>query len=357
MGGAPTAFETRGDAKETARDTLIGALMGQATARAFGTPKDAMERPARGVTIDQLREGKNAAYRAVDDIGAVYSPDSFADLVRGLKDDASAAMVNPLRHPSATSVLDDIAGFQGKPRSLTELDHLRQVVRRDVANHKDDAQAFFGQRMIKNFDEFIGSATPAQMTAGDPAKAADAIRAARAANTRFAKAEAIDDAISAAESRAAVAGSGGNINNALRQEVRKVRDRMMNATPDEQALMDEIILGTKAQEASRLVGKLSPSGNGLMAALNVGAVMNNPTMAAPGLIGTLAKSYSDNMTRRKVNTLFDLMAAGGDKAAISPKAALARSMATRPEQLDQSRLLALLLSAPEGQKLIAAPSQ
>lgn len=43
----------------------------------------------------------------------------------------------------------------------------------------------------------------------------------------------------------------------------------------------------------RNIGKLSPSGNGLMTALNIGAIATNPYMAVVTVAGASAKALSD----------------------------------------------------------------
>jgi hypothetical protein len=107
---------------------------------------------------DQLKAAKDAAYQATDDVGVRYTPQALDDLVTGIKDEVTAAKINPMRHPRAASMLSDIEAMSGTSPTLTQLDQLRQVIRRDVASAPDEAEAFFGKKMIRNIDEFIDSA-------------------------------------------------------------------------------------------------------------------------------------------------------------------------------------------------------
>lgn len=271
-------------------------------------------------TIDDMQAIKNQAYATVDNLGARYSPGSYNMLVSSMQNAAKADHLNPMRHPKAASMLDDLSQAPatwttpGSP-TLTELDQLRQIIRRDVVNTGDPAEAHFGDMMMDRIDNFIGSATPGQMAAGNPQVAAAAIRTARQANTQYRKAQMIDDALTRAARRAASTGSGGNVENAIRQNIRAILDnpnRIRAFTADERAAMNQIVApNSRTQDMMRLVGKLSPNSSGLMAALNVGAIAHNPLMAVPAGVGIAAKGISEQMNRGRVNQLEQLVRTGG----------------------------------------------
>jgi hypothetical protein len=277
------------------------------------------------MTRPQLEAARNAAYQAVDNVGLQFKPEAYDDLVGGIADEMAAARLNPMRHPKAASMLDDIRSLRGKPTTLTELDQLRQVIRRDVASSSDEAERFFGQKMIRNIDEFIQAAGPDQVISGDPAQAATAIRTARDLHTRLKKLDTFEEALGKADLRAASTGSGGNVDNATRQNVRRVIETTRNLTPAERKAAERVVRGGPVQNTLRTIGKLSPQGNGLMTALGIGGAMTNPVLGIPSLVGVGAKAVADAMTRGNTDDLLRLIINGGRPAArVAPSAVVRR---------------------------------
>jgi hypothetical protein len=305
----------RGTLEERGQAALTGGLIGGATGGALGgalggkrIPKP--PKPKAVPNADDLRVQTRAAYTAADDAGVTYAPEALDDLADRITAKVGEFRINPARHPKAASMLEDINGLRGEPMTLTQLDQLRQIVRRDVANAPDEAERFFGQKMIDEIDDFIAGSP--KVNAGSADDAASLISNARDLNTRFRKVESVEEATGRAVRRAGSTGSGGNEDNAIRQNIRALREKTRNLSPEEIAAMDDIIMGTKGQNALRLVGKLSPQGSGLMAAGNLGAAaVAGPLGAVPGAAGMVSKFAADRITRQKVDDLLRLMAQGG----------------------------------------------
>lgn len=286
--------------------------------------------------VDRLQGETTAAYRAADEAGVRYTPEAFGSMVDSVAADASARRLSGIRHPKSADMIAEMQKMKdaGYSPTLTELDQLRQVVRRDVASASDAAEAAFGQRMIRQIDDFIVNAGPDTVSAGSAQDAANLITNARQANTRLRKVESVTDAVDSATLRAGSTGSGGNVNNAIRQNLRRVLEDTPNLTPQESAAMREIVMGSRTQNALRQVGKLSPSGNGLMAAGNLASAASfGPAGAIPGALGLFAKWGADAMTKQKVTGLIDLMAAGGERGALASQQLSA--MAARDPVLKQ----------------------
>lgn len=279
--------------------------------------------------LDSLQAIKNAMYARADNLGVRYSPQGYRDMAGDMVVDANAGHISPDRHPIATSMLKDVV--QKPPTyspTLTQLDQLRQVVRRDVANNADDAEAHFGRGMISNIDNFIDNASGAQVASGSGADAAEAITAARQSNSVYRKSEQVADALETAQRRAASTGSGGNVNNAVRQNIRKILDAgAPGYTDEEKAAMEGIVRGGPISNAMRLVGKLSPVGNGLMAALGIGGAAANPLLATVPAIGAAAKFAADRDTTNKARLLQALIANGGKK--LPARSPIASAMLSR----------------------------
>lgn len=286
--------------------------------------------------VERLQGETRAAYQAADQAGVRYTPEAFSSMVDSVVADAGSANLSGIRHPKAADMIAELQKMRdaGYSPTLTEMDQLRQVIRRDVASATDPAEAFFGSRMIQQLDGFIASAGPDAVLSGSAQDAASLITGARQANTRLRKVETVTDAVDSATMRAGSTGSGGNANNAIRQNLRRVLETANNLTPQESAAIREIVMGSPTQNALRQVGKLSPSGNGLMAAGNLAAAASyGPLGAIPGTVGLFAKWGADAMTKQKVSSLIDLMAGGGERGAMATQQLSA--MAARDPVLKQ----------------------
>jgi hypothetical protein len=279
--------------------------------------------------VDEARAAKTAAYQAAEQAGVRYSPQAFDGLVNDIGTAMAQGGVNQMRHPRAVSMYQDINGLRGKAPSLTELDQIRQTIARDVAGATDQAERHFGKLMMGKIDEFIDAADQTMVSAGDPQQAAGLIRAAREANQRYRKLETVTNAVTKAERRAASTGSGGNADNQIRQNIRGIMDserKSRGFSKAELGKMDDVVRGSKTQNAVRLAGKLSPQGNGLMAALGIGGAMTNPVLGVPALVGAAAKPLAERMTRKKVDALIEALAGKAPQANPDRRKALARAL-------------------------------
>lgn len=258
-------------------------------------------------SIDDLRAAQKAAYQAVDDAGLTYSATQFDDLVRGMTDEVKAANISPMRHPKAASMMADIQSMAGSNPTLTQLDQLRQTISRDVAQSNDPAERFFGSKMISNIDEFIAS------NGGG-----DELMKARELTGRVKKLEKIGKAQEVAEISADVSGSGANIDNATRQRIAAIlkNDKLKRGfTAEELAAMKDVTRDSGGQKALRLAGKFAPTGvvSGVLSG-GAGMAALGPLGVAVPVAGAVAKTAADNITKRKVDELVKIIAAGSKSA-------------------------------------------
>lgn len=269
--------------------------------------------------IDDLYAAKNAAYDAVDKLGARYTGDAIDNLYMDMYRRVGEANIDPTPggvHAASVRMLERLQDREG-PMSLTRLDQMRQLIRRDVMSGSDGDKEM-GRRMIEAIDDFIDNAGPGQIDGVTGQTASWAIKTARQANTTLRKSETLEDALENARLRAAASGSGGNIDNAIRQELKKIVTnprKSMGFTADEITKMKSIIDNDgRFAQFVRVVGKLSPSGNGLMAALGLGATAANPLLAAAPAIGMVSKAVSDRATQGAAQKLTQSVRTGGNAA-------------------------------------------
>jgi hypothetical protein len=108
-----------------------------------------------------------------------------------------------------------------------------------------------------------------------------------------------------AEHRAAKSGTGGNIENTMRQEVDKIPNRGLR--PEEIALRDQIVEGTPTRNALRLAGKLGVDG-GLSLMLHAGAAAGTGGTSLPvTAAGTLARLLGQHFTRNQIAQLSEMI--------------------------------------------------
>lgn len=268
----------------------VAGLPGRVT-RAF---QKSQERPSLGT----LRAAKNAAYRAVDEAGEVFSGDDMAGLYQKVSDVFDAGNYVEETDNALRATLRILERRSGKETTLGQLDGIRQNLWKRYATAKDQPQILDA---IKAIDDLI------ETRAG----ASELMGVARAANARFAKLQLLDDAFRKAADETAGAGSGGNIVNKYRQAVTKIINNEKQAkffTQEEIDVMRAFVRGSGTENLQRLIGKLSPSGNGLMMALHVvGGVSSGGATVPLMAVGAGAKNMADRGAMRGAEAIKDVV--------------------------------------------------
>lgn len=286
---------------------------------------------------DDISRLKDAAYQRADDAGVMFGGDVTASLRDRVYADLAQAGYHPKLQPGVSALVEELDKLSTGNVTLKGLDTVRKMAGNAYIPGNESNNAF-ARQIVSRIDEAIDSA-PAIM--GDNAAGAGAIREARDYASRGFKLEKVQKAIDSADLRAASTGSGGNVDNATRQNLRRLLEGGRGWKPDEAAALEKAVRGTTGQNALRLAGKLSPSGNGLMAALGVGGAMVNPAVGALSLGGMGAKALADGLTTRNVSELADIIAAGGSKAATKA----APNALQRLSQSKRDALIRLIMGA------------
>jgi hypothetical protein len=250
------------------------------------------ERPS----IETLRNTKNAAYEAVEQSGIVFDQNQMNSLLSNAMRSIDDANYVPDVDRQTFAAIRMIENNAGKERTIGQLDKLRQGLwsRYNASNGSEPAIL----DIIDSVDDMIASHPSTN----------DLMTLAREANSRFKKAELLDDAMRRAQLQTASTGSGGNVLNKYKQAVTSIltnpkKSKWFNEI--EIGQMEEFIQGSMSENALRRIGKLSPSGNGLMLALNIGAIAANPAMAGATVVGAGAKALSDRAGERAMQGLMN----------------------------------------------------
>lgn len=154
------------------------------------------------------------------------------------------------------------------------------------------------------------AAQVASVLGGD---AGDLLSRANLQSRRYYKIKAFDEAMDKAKRNVASTGSGGNVVNTYKQAVKTILNNpksRMQFDEDELIMMERFVTGSMGDNMLRLVSKLSPTGNGLMAALNVGAAAANPAMLGVTAAGMTAKGIVDRKTLDAVDKIKDTIISG-----------------------------------------------
>lgn len=296
LGGAATGAATgaaAGGALNYAGSKITDALARRATAKAA---------PSK----DMLKRGADAAYDAARARNPQFR--GFDRFAREARETLVNEGFHPRLHRNLRVVLDEIESLGPNPDFKT-LEKVRQMARASAGNFNNPSEQRLGKMLIDGLDTFV------ERTAPMPE-----VKIGRELYGRFKRADMIDKAIEKATRRAASTGSGGNIENALRQEIRKILDnpkKLAGFGQAEREAMERFVAGNRGQDLLRLGGKLSPSGSGLMAALTgvggagAAGMSGNPLFLGPALGGMAAKSMADTGARRGSNYVQALARTGG----------------------------------------------
>lgn len=295
-------------------------------------------------SIDDLRFSANQAYDAADNAGVIFAPQGMKRLGNDIRVELANFGFHPNLQPRIATVLDELERVQQGNVTLKGIDTLRRITDSARAS-MDPSEKALGSMIVGKIDDFVANAGPGEVLAGNSKDASRAISEGRNLWGRMRRAEQVGDAVGKADLRASSTGSGGNVDNATRQNVRRLLEKGRGFTADEKAAMEKIVRGSSGQNALRLAGKLSPQGNGLMAALGIGGTMVNPLVGVASLGGMAAKNVADGMTQKSVKELTDLILAGSKSAATGSKNAAQRLAESKREAIARAIMAGLATNA------------
>lgn len=312
----------------------LGAVGGSLATR--GKPKPAKAAPAP--SLEQLQGQRDAAYKAVEQSGHRFSNEEMVGLLSDMRSELGKVRFDPDFHPRAGRMMEKLAQRvdEGVTPTLAELDDLRKFIGENVSSVSDRTERMMGRKMTGAIDRFIESVDGG----------AELVNA-RRLHGKVRKTETVQAGLARAERQAGKSGSGGNIDNAIRQQMDRVLQTTPNLTAEEREALETIVMGSKGQNALRQLGKFSPSGNGLSQWFNLGAVATaGPAGGALPVAGFAAKAAADNITRKRVQGLIELIARGDQSELQQAQQALQN--ATGPAADALRRAIAARLSRGAG---------
>jgi hypothetical protein len=341
--GALSGLATTDDGQYT-QNAVNQGLFGAALGGAAPAVVSGVGKLAKGVTepfrkkpvvptSDELKASANAAYKQAEDAGVVFDPATMTGLRDRVRDRFADRGFHPSNEPGAATAMGELDRLASQNVTLKGLETARKLIGNAYQPGNKSNNALLG--IARDQVDDVVARSPGGETMTE----------ARSLWQRSAKADALETALAKAQGRAASTGSGGNIDNATRQEIRKVLDRGRGWTDDERAALSLAADGTTDQNALRLLGKLSPSGNGLMMALQSGAAGASGGMTIPlAIAGHGAKVAADRTTKRNVDEALKIILAGGSReAALGKPSAPVRAIEGNRDNLARSLLMGGLL--------------
>ena len=280
-------------------------------------------------TIKDLKTKERLAYQEVNEAGPAMSGTQVAYMVDEALNTAASRGAFALTDKTfvkARKFLKDLEVKSAAKRAkdgtlispggitLSQFDKVRRKLS-DLYNTKKGKKEPFLLDMIKTLDSEIDDVTE------KVAKLKEARQISRRAN----KAKILEKEVNLLQNQRKVSGSGGNVVNSYRRSIQKILDNPTKISffddPEIRA-MQQIVDGRVADNILRLAGKMAPSGNGLMAYMNIIMFSMNPAFLGLSAASIGAKALGDARVRSAVKHLQDTVRLGGSPDKISRDEAL-----------------------------------
>src|SRR5690606_31953015 len=134
---------------------------------------------------------------------------------------------------------------------LKGLDIVRRVANNAAKIRDNPSQQELARKVIDRIDDFVANAGDDAVLMGNAKQGAKAIREARDLWGRFRKSQMVDTAAYKADLRAASTGTGGNVDNATRQNIRRLVENPRGLNAQERGAAEKVVRGTRGQNALR----------------------------------------------------------------------------------------------------------
>jgi hypothetical protein len=331
LGGLIKTFKTPGDVYQgnidlNTKEGFGQALQMGAAINPMGPVGAIAPRAAVAPSREALKDAASSAYDAVRDSGVTYIPSAVADRVSSLKSVLERTMgIDRDTSPKSFGALDTLERrISEKPQAnIDDLEIARRkldTAAKDFNNPTDQKTAGL---LRKGLEGFISDPPPNAVPAGkfdDAMRAAGLMKEARGNYGAAARSETLDKLAEKADRQAAVANSGLNLDNTLRQRVNSLLSdpkKIRGFSDEERAALNEVAMGTPSRNAIRYASNLLGGGGGLgavtagLASGLLGAAAGGPMGAAlgtvPPVVGLLAKNYGARATRNSLEAANELV--------------------------------------------------
>jgi len=331
LGGTMGAIDAAGNDRNIPTGAALGTvggigghMIGKAIGAGVNRAAQAVTGKGLPPTSDSLKSSAKELYGAAKEAGVIVKPTAVDRLARGIQTKLDDFAYEPELFPKVPAILRAIQRADGNNVSLEKLESFRKIAG-NIAGSMDKGERKVGYALRDTIDDFVKGLKPNDTLAGDSQRAVGLLEYARKLWHTQAKDDAIVEAVKKAKSSTAQSGTGGNIDNRIRQQLGKVLERQRGLTPDETTALAQANRGDFVHNSLRLAGRLSPTTGGLQALLGVGATAANPNLAPVFAGGFASKIAADNISKANANYISQLIRSGGNAAALDKLQALPKA--------------------------------
>ena len=263
-------------------------------------------------TIDEWRAKADAAYKAAEQDGVIVNQSAMQRLANNTKNTLANENYHPKQAPDVAAAWQTIKQSAGDNATLSHLDKVLRGIAGNAAKSVKSSEARLGSILVEQIDDFMEGLTPADLKFGNSAKAVAALKQARSAWSKMRKAELIDDAVDKARADAISSGTGGNLENRIKQRLKAIyfnKKLSRGFSKQEMVLMRKAIDGSGTERFLRWFGRsFSPStgalqGLGSLGASGLASIMIHPGLALVPAAGMASKALAESLASRNASRL------------------------------------------------------
>lgn len=271
------------------------------------------------VPKEVLKARSQAGYQAADDAGVIFSPKGVQRIEKEIVGDLTDFGYHPGLQPKIKTLLSEVERLKEGPVTLKGLETFRKMVG-GVTRSLEPSERMAAGKVMERLDDLMLNPKKGDILSGNAQGASRMLMQARQDWKTMRKVELIEEAIERAEDRIQSTYSGGNADNAIRQQLRRLLDNKKLSRMFSKGEQDEIrsvVNGQPIGDLMRSVGKWAPSGMGRAGYIGLigGSMMTGQPVAA-GALGTmaltttLAKALGNRMTRGNAGDLVQKISGG-----------------------------------------------
>lgn len=282
-------------------------------------------------STEELKAASDASYKAARGMGVELHPAPVRNLGTQIRQSLEADGSLPEDAPKVFRRIERLENQTG-PVSITEVESIRKGLQRAASNPLEGEERFASSHAIEELDKFMSNLTPRHAVVNGQfiPRVVEEMNNARGNWAAAARSETIEEKATRAADQAGASGSGANVNNATRQQLKQIlasRKARRGFSAEEIDQMRRVVRGTYTGNVARLIGKLAPTGvvsagADIGAAAGIIAAGGAPIVAAGvPLAGAVGHVLGNASTARQLRILDEL---------VRSRSPLARSRAATP---------------------------
>ncbi len=273
-------------------------------------------------TADALKSASQAGYDNVKNMGVEYSSQSVKDAMLASRQNLEGNGILAELAPKTHSIINKLTNPpEGSVASVSGLEAARRSFGQAAKDFGNPTEQSAARRAMSDIDTFMSSPPDNSVLKGDIQAVANALKEGRGNYGAAMRSEKVAGVLDKAELNAAVANSGQNLGNSIRQGVKSIVAKPKEAagfSPEELAALEGVARGSFLTNAARFAGNLMGGGGGLGAAVT-GGMAGTAGFMAGGPLGAAAagaaipatgyglKKLSTALTERALSKADDLI--------------------------------------------------